>query len=403
MILIIAVGSLYASSTQLETTADRPDTLSSMAPHNRILILAEVSKTGGTRTFARELQAASGPPEFNMDFHLFSIGEERDAAGDFPGLPQDSVFHIRKSWWPRYILPGWLALRNVCQKTGPNDIVILSTGVPGLFFAPWVRRRRVFYFIHTYPHSRFHRYFGRLFGLLIPRNWNLVTVSNFSAQWISKMWHLSRRNIPVSVVWPGIRFRASEAPAELDKKASGVTKVLCVAACVEYKNPGLWLDVATEAHEGAPGQFHFTWVGGGPLLEQMRQAVESRGLEKTVEFVGHSDNPEKYYGVADVYLQLSAIESFGLSLVEAASHGIPSVVSNIGGMAEIVHDGQSGYVIEPGNSVETYRALTMLVSGSDKQKRFGENAKRIYEEDFSHDVWVKRIRKMISSANASES
>lgn len=115
----------------------------------------------------------------------------------------------------------------------------------------------------------------------------------------------------------------------------------------------------------SPEQFAATrlvLVGGGPNLEQYRALARTLGLGERVEFTGqilHADVPAAINGF-DVQFVPSDAESFGVAAVEAMASGVPVVVSDVGGLPEVVLHGVTGYVVparDPAAIAERMREL----------------------------------------------
>jgi glycosyltransferase involved in cell wall biosynthesis len=94
-----------------------------------------------------------------------------------------------------------------------------------------------------------------------------------------------------------------------------------------------------------------------------------------VRFVGVRPDAERLYAAADVFVFPSAYETFPLSLLEAAASGLPSIVTRIGGVAEVVGDGEAGIVVqrEPDAVAE---ALATLAADPARRVAVGAAARR---------------------------
>ncbi|MGD8202221.1 glycosyltransferase [Ornithinimicrobium sp. W1679] len=129
---------------------------------------------------------------------------------------------------------------------------------------------------------------------------------------------------------------------------------LFVGNLVERKGVRLLLEAfAQEMQAGAVGRpgLHLTLVGDGPLREELEGLVRAQGLTDRVTFFGQVAPHEvpAHYGDHDVLVHLSAHETFGLTLVEAAASGLPVVVTRSGGPQEtmVVPEGFGTCVLLP--------------------------------------------------------
>lgn len=90
-------------------------------------------------------------------------------------------------------------------------------------------------------------------------------------------------------------------------------------------------------------------IGDGPEMSRTIQQVRELGIEEHVLFLGKRDNVAELYNISDLKLLLSEKEAFGLVLLEAMACGVPCIGSRIGGMPEIIENGNNGYLVDLGD------------------------------------------------------
>jgi L-malate glycosyltransferase len=93
-------------------------------------------------------------------------------------------------------------------------------------------------------------------------------------------------------------------------------------------------------------------VGDGPEMPVVSHLVEELGLNEDVRFLGKQDRLDELYSISDVKLLLSEKESFGLVLLEAMACGVPCIGTTIGGIPEVIEDGETGFLCELGHVEE---------------------------------------------------
>jgi glycosyltransferase involved in cell wall biosynthesis len=107
------------------------------------------------------------------------------------------------------------------------------------------------------------------------------------------------------------------------------------------------LDLIVDALRHCTRSIRWTHIGGGALLEQAMELAQQYGLK--ADFTGTLSNQEvhRFYKTIPVDLLLNASDSEGVpvSVMEALSHGIPVLARNVGGMSEIVFDGENGRLV----------------------------------------------------------
>jgi D-inositol-3-phosphate glycosyltransferase len=142
-------------------------------------------------------------------------------------------------------------------------------------------------------------------------------------------------------------------------------------------------------------------IGGDPNARTRRMNTEmarlqklSRelGLQDLVVFLGKRSQSSLpyYYSAADVLIMPSHYESFGMVALEAMACGTPVVASQVGGLAFLIQDGVTGFVLPDGDHLALSERLTQLISQPDLRQRLGEQA-AAYAQDYSWDKIASRI------------
>ena len=117
-------------------------------------------------------------------------------------------------------------------------------------------------------------------------------------------------------------------------------------------------------------------VGDGENSQKLKIESEKIGIKDKVKFLGWHDDLEKFYSQADVFLLTSNYEGWGMAVIEAASYGLPIIMTDVGCANEAIKDGQSGAVIPVGNQEKLEEAMIELIQNNKLRKKLGENAKQ---------------------------
>ena len=124
-------------------------------------------------------------------------------------------------------------------------------------------------------------------------------------------------------------------------------------------------------------------VGDGPERAAVYYRAEQLGVKEHTVFVGKQANIADYLGVADVFLLPSELESFGLAALEAQACEVPVIATRIGGIPEVVNDGESGFLSDVGDvekmSVDTVR----LLKDENLRRAFGEKGRELAVSRYS--------------------
>jgi glycosyltransferase involved in cell wall biosynthesis len=132
----------------------------------------------------------------------------------------------------------------------------------------------------------------------------------------------------------------------------------------------------------------FVLVGSGADEEWFRR--EAKGLDNLV-FEGFVDNVADYLAWFDVFAFPSQIEGIGGILLDAMHSGLPVIATRVGGLAEIVHDGQNGLMIEPRDEGALRDAILQLYSDAALRDRLSD-AGRQWAQGFSSERMVAEYK-----------
>ena len=140
----------------------------------------------------------------------------------------------------------------------------------------------------------------------------------------------------------------------------------------------------------------FRIVGGGPDLQNLQQLACDLGIKDLITFVGrveHQDVPEEL-GKLDVYVALSRQESFGVAVLEAQAMRLPVVVSNVGGLPEVVQSGKTGYIVETENPDQAAEMIVKLILDQNLRDELAINAENFARQNFSWEACAQNMQKV---------
>ncbi|MFY4776004.1 N-acetyl-alpha-D-glucosaminyl L-malate synthase BshA [Metabacillus sp. RGM 3146] len=135
-------------------------------------------------------------------------------------------------------------------------------------------------------------------------------------------------------------------------------------------------------------------VGDGPQMTKVCGLADELGIRENVLFLGKQENMEELYSISDLQLLLSEKESFGLVLLEAIACGVPSIGTRIGGIPEVILDGETGYLCEVGDIEAVAEKSLRLLSDSELHQRFVDSGLARTREIFHSDKIVAQYEKI---------
>jgi glycosyltransferase involved in cell wall biosynthesis len=134
-------------------------------------------------------------------------------------------------------------------------------------------------------------------------------------------------------------------------------------------------------------------VGEGSERESLEQLARSLDIADEVDFLGFRpyQGIARYHNMLDIYINLSTLESFGVSVLEASACERPVVASDTGGLREVVSHGKTGFLVEPGNVEGAAQAVRRLIEDPGLRQRLGANGRQWVSERYSLSQSVDKM------------
>jgi glycosyltransferase involved in cell wall biosynthesis len=134
----------------------------------------------------------------------------------------------------------------------------------------------------------------------------------------------------------------------------------------------------------------------GPVFDEryhqcLRRLASSLGVSSRVEFLGVRDDVLQLMANSRVLLHCACSEAFGWVILEAWSVGLPVVASRVGGPAEVIADGETGYLAAPGDVTAFAAAVRAVLQLPDRAAAITRRAREVLEEKYSARAMVASI------------
>jgi glycosyltransferase involved in cell wall biosynthesis len=210
----------------------------------------------------------------------------------------------------------------------------------------------------------------------LPRGGNVEVLHNGLVGLGAKGAGPPRANVDGKLVVTGARHHPDK----------GLDVLIRAAAIVRKREPGLRIVIAGTEQPGYEG-----------YSAELHALTESLGLHGTVDFAGYVPDPLRLWRSADVYVQPSRREPFGLGVVEAMSVGTPVVTTAVGGMVEIVEAGRAALQVRADDPEALAGAIEAVLADDGLATSLAESG-RARAADFSMDRMVDRLLAMYREA-----
>jgi glycosyltransferase involved in cell wall biosynthesis len=186
-------------------------------------------------------------------------------------------------------------------------------------------------------------------------------------------------------VEPPADFKEAEARASFGLPTQRPLVTIVANLQHEVKDHRTFLRAARRAKESVEGAA-FVLAGEGDLTESLRAYAAELGLGGDVFFTGRCARVAELLAVSDVCVLSSKAEGFSNSILEYMAASRPVVVTDVGGAREAVEEGETGFVVAPGDDRAMGERIALLLSDPARARRMGERARRVVEERFSCDA-----------------
>jgi glycosyltransferase involved in cell wall biosynthesis len=341
-----------------------------------------------------EAASITGPAKNLLEYCRYapSMGVDVHLATFVRGNPQDKNLFVRrveelglplhvvaeKGAWDRAAIDG---LRSAVMSVKPD--VLQTHAVKSHFLA------RVAGLPRRYPWAAFHhgytwtswktRAYNELDRWSLRRANAVFTVSGpFREELVGKGVRRERVRVIHNAIAPewGQAARQPEAAGRLRKEIgiAGESKVALIVGRLSLeKDHGTLVKAIAALQEKYPVELVI--VGDGPERGAIQQSAEELGIRSRVHLVGQQASAEPYYGIADVAVLSSRTEGSPNALLEAMAAGVPAVATRVGGIPEMVTDGESALLVEPGDVTAMRVALDRVLGDPELGGRLIQKAK----------------------------
>jgi len=163
-----------------------------------------------------------------------------------------------------------------------------------------------------------------------------------------------------------------------------------VARLVPIKNHRLFLRAAKVVAEAMP-QAGFLVVGDGELREELEAYARDLGLDGRVLFTGWRRDLPRLYADLDVVALTSINEGTPVSLIEAMAAGVPVVATGVGGVPDVVVDGETGHLVEAGDVKGMAEAIIELLRDPEKAREMGQEGREAVYPRFAVQTLMANV------------
>jgi glycosyltransferase involved in cell wall biosynthesis len=165
------------------------------------------------------------------------------------------------------------------------------------------------------------------------------------------------------------------------------------------KGHRLFVDAAARLLPAYPGARFFI-VGEGAERTTISAQITSLGIGEQVRLLGHRDDLPSIYQGLDLLAITSLREGLPNVLLEAMLNGVPAVAMSVGGIPEVIRDGQDGLLVTPGDLAQFTDRLGRLLGDAHERRRHGEAARATVQDRFLFERRMEQVIELYGSTQA---
>lgn len=235
----------------------------------------------------------------------------------------------------------------------------------------------------------------------------VVSVSSYTAKQMAETQDLREEAISVLApaldpgFWKATGEQSPGSAPELIHVPPGSRILLTVGRLVSAE-PGKGVDsvirVLPDVLKAVPNAFYIV-AGGGDLQGRLQELAREGSARDRIRFVGKL-KPEQlrdYYSRCDIFVMPSVQEGFGIAFLEAMAFGKPVVAADRGGAPEVVQQGVTGFLVEPGDRGGLTKRLIELLCNDALRRKMGEVGRQRVEQNFTFERFAERLKRMLDA------
>lgn len=262
------------------------------------------------------------------------------------------------------------------------------------FCAAFGTQTRIIYTEHSRPDNLYGRYALFFGGILARRASCCTAVSKEISDSFCSLLGVNRQR--AITVLNGIDLKRYSGGGLKDIRAElGIAYADPVVGCIgnlrHEKNQQQLIEAFSFIVTQRPN-VRLLLAGGGAYREKLEKLITDKGLERNVFLLGSRLDTPDLYKAFDVYALTSVFEGLPLTILEAMAAGCPIVATDVTGIRDVVHDGETGLLVALHNPEQTAQAIMRLLDDPILVRSIVERGQRFVGEHYSLETMTANYR-----------
>lgn len=217
----------------------------------------------------------------------------------------------------------------------------------------------------------------------------IITVSDFDRQ-LALNSGIGNKEL-ISTVHNGVSVNTASGYA---RTASESVRLIMVARFEHPKNHIFLLEALARLKSKL---WQLELVGDGPLFNSVKDSLIRLELTDRVTLSGACDDVPQRLAVSDIFVLISDWEGLPLTILEAMRSEMPVIASAVGGVPELVNEGENGFLVPRGDQDILVSALSRLIDSSALRRGHGKCGRKKFEAYFTFDIMLRRTLEIYKS------
>lgn len=364
-----------------------------------------------------------GGPTYNATFLTAFLGDEYETmlVGGLPDKGESDSLFILEKYGVKPILieemvrqpnlksdrQAYAKLKTIIKEFKP-DIVHTHASKAGALGRKAAHSCGVPIIVHTFHGHVFHSYFGKAKTLIfktIERNLarkstGIIAISNVQKQELSEE-HMICKEDKISVIPLGFDLKPfqekSISERENTRKNFGIgvdeIAIAIVGRLAPIKDHSFFLKVIAHVLSETTKKLRVFIVGDGPEHDTIKEQIDmlSVNYPSVISMTSWIKDIGTFNAGMDILCLTSKNEGTPVSLIEAQAGNIPIITTDVGGVRDIMLDGETGYVIPAGNEEMYVQRLLELCEDEKKRIKMSQNGWAFVEDKFQYKTLIQNM------------
>jgi len=231
----------------------------------------------------------------------------------------------------------------------------------------------------------------------------VTAVSKFLKQATIETFDFDDIEVIPNFICPNYYQKLPDSPLRRELAPNGERILVHVSNFRAVKRPIDCVEILAKVLQKG-GDVKLLMVGDGPEYSAVHHRARQLNVLDKTEFVGKQAKIADYLGVSDVSLLPSELESFGLAALEAQACEVPVVASRVGGIPEVINDGETGFLSDVGDTEKMSDDCLRLLNDEEMRRAFGKRGRELAISRYSSEKiipqYIAFYEKVLQSKSA---